>query len=139
MRADLVGINADKRLPRTKKIDMTPVRLEGDEDEEVGDGDDGDDDEDDDEDEDSTPVPRSKRHVARYLLLLPFFAYTYPTLCPRFIRKTTTARSAPVKLKSRRQDVEDEESGSGGSEPDSIIDSSSEEEADNEVDGMLGE
>jgi hypothetical protein len=35
---------------------------------------------------------------------------------------------------------QDDEDGSGASEPaDSIMDSGSEEEADNEVDGMLGE
>ena len=58
---------------RTKKVDMTPIRLEGDDDDE-GDADDGDDDSDDDDDDDdeSTPVPRSKRHVVRCVFLFRF-------------------------------------------------------------------
>jgi hypothetical protein len=52
-----------------------------------------------------------------------------------------------MKPKSRRREVDrgqddddDDDDGSGASEPaDSIMDSGSEEEADNEVDGMLGE
>jgi hypothetical protein len=51
-----------------------------------------------------------------------------------------------MKPKSRQRDVDRgkddgwDEDGSGASEPaDSIMDSGSEEEADNEVDGMLGE
>jgi hypothetical protein len=49
-----------------------------------------------------------------------------------------------MKPKSRRREVDraqdDGDDGSGAAEPaDSIIDSGSEEDADNEVDGMLGE
>ena len=61
-------------------------------------------------------------------------------------RNTTTAKPAPVKTKSRKRDTNKEQddldgsSDSGASGPaDSIMDSSSEEEADDEVDGMLGE
>ena len=70
-----MDINTDKSS-RTKKIDMTPIRLEGDDDDE-GDGDDGDggSDEDEDEDEESTPVPRSKRHVARCVFLFCFILH----------------------------------------------------------------
>ena len=50
-KVDLVDINTDK-LSRTKKIDMTPIRLKGDGD--------GGSDEDEDEDEESTPVPRAE-------------------------------------------------------------------------------
>ena len=50
-KVDLVDINTDKSF-RTKKIDMTPIRLEGDA---VGGSD-----EDEDEDEESTPVPRAE-------------------------------------------------------------------------------
>ncbi len=69
-----------------------------------------------------------------------------PRITYALFRKTTTAKSAPMKIKTRPrkmgrgQDGEDGGSGSGTSEPaDSIMDSSSEEEADDEVDGMLGE
>lgn len=71
---------------------------------------------------------------------------TYSALYSRSVRKTTTAKHAPMKPKSRQRDVDRgkddgwDEDGSGASEPaDSIMDSGSEEEADNEVDGMLGE
>jgi hypothetical protein len=57
---------------------MTPIRLEGDDDDE-GDGDDGDDD--DDEDKESTPVPRSKRGVARCVFLFYFILYLRKFLC----------------------------------------------------------
>jgi hypothetical protein len=67
-------------------------------------------------------------------------------LTPHYIhavRKTTTTKSAPMNPKSRQREIDrgqDDEDGSGASEPaDSIMDSGSEEEADNEVDGMLGE
>lgn len=74
----MVDIHTDKVSSRTKKIDMTPIRLEGDDDDE-GYGDDGDggsdEDEDEDEDEESTPVPRSKRHVARCVFLFCFILY----------------------------------------------------------------
>jgi hypothetical protein len=50
---------------RTKKVDMTPMRLEGDEDED-GEGDN--DEEDHDEDDESTPVPRSKRRATACVL-----------------------------------------------------------------------
>jgi hypothetical protein len=142
----LIDINIDNASSRTKKIDMTPIRLEGDDDDE-GDGDDGDEDED--EDEESTPVPRSKRHVARCVFLYfhsvseEIFMFTYHDA---LIRKTATAKPAPVKTKSRKRDMGRERddgegsSDSGASGPaDSIMDSSSEEEADDEVDGMLGE
>jgi hypothetical protein len=79
---------------------------------------------------------------------IPREAYTYTytfALHPRSVRKPTT-KSAPMKSKSRQremdraQDDDDDDDGSGASEPaDSIIDSGSEEDADNEVDGMLGE
>ncbi|KAH9991933.1 nuclear condensing complex subunit [Russula vinacea] len=113
-----------RSMPRraaTKKIDMTPIKLDGDDD-----GDDGDGDGDEDEDGELTPVPRFKRHHVD--------------------RKPTTAKSGPMKAKSRQrevdreQDDEDHDGGSDASEPaDSIMDSGSEEEADKEVDGMLGE
>ena len=66
----MVGINTDRVSSRTKKIDMTPIRLEGDDDDE-GDSDDGGggSDDDEDEDEESTPVPRSKRQVARCVFI----------------------------------------------------------------------
>ena len=67
MSIDLDYINAYKTPPRTKKIDVTPIRLEGDDDDEEGS-----DDDDEDEDEESTPVPRSKRHVARFVFLASF-------------------------------------------------------------------
>lgn len=52
---------------------MTPIRLEGDDDDETDDDDgDGGSEEDEDEDEESTPVPRSKRHVARCVFLFYF-------------------------------------------------------------------
>lgn len=70
----MVDINTDKVSSRTKKIDMTPIRLEGDDDDE-GDGDDGEGGSDEDEDEESTPVPRSKRHVARCVYLFRFILY----------------------------------------------------------------
>ena len=124
MKVDSVGINAYKILPRTKKFDMTPIRLEGDDDNEDGDGDDSDKDKD--EDEESTPVPRSKRHVARCVFLLrchsiPWEAstFTYPAFHSRSVRKTTTTNSVPMKPKSRQrevdkaQDDEDDEDGSG--------------------------
>jgi len=132
---------------------MTPIRLEGDYDDEA-DGDDGDggSDEDEDEDEESTPVPRSKRHVARCVFLFCFILYLRRFSCLlntnhiRALRKTTTAKPAPAKTKSRKRDMlgeQDDEDGSSDSNTsgpvDSIIDSSSEEEADDEVDGMLGE
>jgi hypothetical protein len=150
VRVYLIDTNIAYKVPlRTKKIDMTPIRLEGDDEDEDGGGEG---DEDEDEDEESTPVPRSKRHVTRYVFLLGFhpipqkaFTYTYFALHPRCVRKTT-AKSAPMKPKSRQrevdkgQDDDDDDDGSGASEPaDSIMDSGSEEEADNEVDGMLGE
>ncbi|KAH8989792.1 nuclear condensing complex subunit [Lactarius hatsudake] len=53
-----------RTMPRraaTKKVDMTPIRLEGDDDE---DGENDVDQNNDDEDDESTPVPRSKRRVA---------------------------------------------------------------------------
>jgi hypothetical protein len=148
----MVDINTDKVSSRTKKIDMTPIRLEGDDDDE-GNGDDGDvgNAEDEDEDEESTPVPRSKRHVARYvsfscfiLHLRKFQAYL-PRITYALFRKITAAKHAPVKIKPRKRkmDKKQDEDGSSDSGPsgpaDSIMDSSSEEEADDEVDGMLGE
>ncbi len=148
-----MDINTDKVSSRTKKIDMTPIRLEGDDDDE-GDGDDGDggSDEDEDEDEESTPVPRSKHHVARCVFLFRFilsqeFFHVYsPQITYALSRKTTTAKPAPVKTKSRKRDMDREQDDDGGSSDsgasgpvDSIMDSSSEEEAEDEVDGMLGE
>ena len=62
----MVDNNTDKVSSRTKKIDIMPIRLEGDDTDE-GDGDDGDGGSDEDGDEESMPVPRSKRHVARYV------------------------------------------------------------------------
>jgi hypothetical protein len=63
---------------------MTPIRLEGDDDDEE-DGDDGDGgsdkDEDEDEDEESTPVPRSKRHVARCVFLFCSILYLKKVSC----------------------------------------------------------
>lgn len=81
----MIDINIDNVSSRTKKIDMTPIRLEGDDDDE-GDGDDGDEDED--EDEESTPVPRSKRHVARCVFLF-FHSVSEEILC-----LLTTTRSS---------------------------------------------
>ena len=125
---------------------MTPIRLWGDDDE--GDGGDSGRDEDEDEDEESTPVPRSKRQVARYFFSVSFcvsLIVYLPRITHALLRKTTTAKPATVKTKSckrymgREQDNEDG-SDSGASGPaDSIMDSSTEEEADDEVDGMLGE
>ena len=58
----------NERCRRTKKVDMTPIRLEGDEDE---DGEIENDEEDHDEDDDeSTPVPRSKRRAAACVSIL---------------------------------------------------------------------
>jgi hypothetical protein len=54
---------------RTKKVDMTPIRLEGNEDED-GEGDN--DEEDHDEDYESTLVPRSKRRATAGVLLVNF-------------------------------------------------------------------
>lgn len=54
---------------RTKRVDMTPIRLEGDED--GDDRDSYDDEEDADEDEESTPVPPSKR-PASMCVFLPY-------------------------------------------------------------------
>ena len=146
MSIDLEYINAYKTPPRTKKIDVTPIRLEGDDDDEEGS-----DDDDEDEDEESTPVPRFKRHVARCVFLASFHTsrklspVLTSALHPRSIRKPTT-KSTSMKPNSRQreadraQDDGDDDDGSGASEPaDSIIDSGSEEDADNEVDGMLGE
>lgn len=131
---------------------MTPIRLEGDDDneEDGGDGDGSSDD--DDEDEESTPVPRSKSHVVRCVSLFYFILYLrkshvyLPQITYTLFSKTSTAKPAPVKTTSRKrgmgreQDGEDGSGDSGASGPaDSIIDSSSEEEADDEVDGMLGE
>jgi hypothetical protein len=74
-KVDLVDINTDEVSLRTKKVDMTPIRLEGDDDDEEdsGDGDSGIDD--DEDEESSTPVPRSKRHVAR--CVFPFYFTLY--------------------------------------------------------------
>jgi hypothetical protein len=79
-----VDVNTDKVSSRTKKIDMTPIRLEGDDDDDdEGGGDDGDggSDEDEDEDEESTPVPRSKRHVAQCVFLFCFILYLNKFSC----------------------------------------------------------
>ena len=66
---------------------MTPIRLEGDdEDEEEDAGDDDNEDDNEDDDEESTPVPRSKRPNATVCVLLRSFFFwelqnkTYPTL-----------------------------------------------------------
>jgi hypothetical protein len=53
---------------------MTPIRLEGDEEDEVDGGDDDEDDED--EDDESTPVPPSKRRTAACVSMLAFFGPT---------------------------------------------------------------
>ena len=59
---------------RTKKVDMTPIRLEGDEEEEEAEAGDNNEDDDEDDDEESTPVPRSKRpNAAACVLLRSFF------------------------------------------------------------------
>lgn len=104
MRVDLVGVNAYKVPLRTKKIDMTPIRLEGDED---GDGDDGDSggDEDEDEDEESTPVPRSKRHVAPCVFLLPYpFQVCLPRITSALCQKNYYCKvcSHETKIPSKR-------------------------------------
>jgi hypothetical protein len=69
-----------------------------------------------------------------------------PRITYALLRKTTTAKPAPVKTKSRKRDMDKEQDDEDGSSDsvasgpaDSIMDSSSEEEADDEVDGMLGE
>lgn len=72
----MVDIHTDRVSSRTKKIDMTPIRLEGDDD-----GDGGSDEEDEDEDEESTPVPRSKRHVARCVFLFCSILYLREASC----------------------------------------------------------
>jgi hypothetical protein len=72
-KVDWVDINIDNVSSRTKKINMTPIRFGGDDDDE-GDGDD-----DEDEDEESTPVPRSKRSVARCVFY--FILYLRKFLC----------------------------------------------------------
>jgi len=110
-----------RSMPRraaTKKVDMTPIRLEGDDEDE--DDDSGVDDVDGDENEDdegSTPVPQSKREA---------------------VVKTATMKSRFRQRVGKRLDNSNDDD--GASEPaDSIIDSDSESEEDNEVDGMLGE
>ena len=70
---------------RTKKVDMTPIRLEGDDEDEEDAGDDNNEDDNEDDDEESTPVPRSKRPTAAACVLLRSFFWelqnkTYPTL-----------------------------------------------------------
>jgi hypothetical protein len=70
---------------------------------------------------------------------------TRPQLMPVPRSKTTTAKPAPVKTKSCKRDIDKEQDEDGRSDSgvpgpaDSVMDSSPEEEADDEVDGMLGE
>ena len=64
---------------------MTPIRLEGDDEDEEDAGDDVNEDDNEDDDEESTPVPRSKRpNAAACVLLRSFFwelqSKTYPNL-----------------------------------------------------------
>ena len=81
-----------------------------------------------------------------FILQLGKLSHCLPRITHTLFRKNTATKSSPVKTKFRpremnkAKDDEDGGSGSGVSEPaDSIMDSSSEEEADDEVDGMLGE
>jgi hypothetical protein len=89
VRIDLDCINAYKPPPRTKKVDVTPIRLEGDEDDE-----DGSDGGDEDEDEESTPVPHSKRHVSRCVFFASsrtsgsFYVYLYFRVTSALRQKT---------------------------------------------------
>jgi hypothetical protein len=55
---------------------MTPIRLEGDEDDNGGDEDDNDGDTDEDEDEGSTPVPRTMPRVTMCVSHLRFVPYS---------------------------------------------------------------
>jgi hypothetical protein len=69
---------------------MTPIRLEGDDNDEEGDSDvdDGDEDEDE-EDDESTPVPRSKRDITMCVSLgfipLPHASYLITYATPRYL------------------------------------------------------
>ena len=79
-----------------------------------------------------------------FILQLGKLSHCLPRITHTLFRKNTATKSSPVKTKSRPREMnrgkDDEDGGSGVSEPaDSIMDSSSEEEADDEVDGMLGE
>ena len=111
-------------LFRTKKVDMTPIKLDGDDDDEEEDA--GDDD--DDDDDESTPVPPSKRRTATVCVLLRLFLGELQINPP--VRNSSKSRS-------RQQEEEDDEE-DGASEPaDSILDSESEGEETTEVDGLL--
>jgi hypothetical protein len=83
---------------RTKKVDMTPIRLEGDDDEEDG----GDDDKEDEEDEDdeSTPVPPSKRRTAACVSMLAFFAPTVQ-LTLRLLLETASSHGILKRKKAK--------------------------------------
>ncbi|KAI9511024.1 nuclear condensing complex subunit [Russula earlei] len=111
-----------RSMPRraaTKKVDMTPIVLEGDDDgEDEGDFDDAQDE----EDKESTPVPRSKRHVAI-----------------KTAAKSASVKSKLVKRKGDREQGYYHDDDDVLEPADSIMDSGSEREEDNEVDGMLGE
>ena len=63
-------------------------------------------DDDEDEDEESTPVPRSKRGVARCVFLFYFILYLrkfLPRITYTLIIKTTTSKPAPVKTNPRKK------------------------------------
>ena len=113
---------------RTKKVDMTPIRLEGDDEDEEDAGDDNNEDDNEDDDEESTPVPRSKRpNAAACVLLRSFFWGATEQNLPNPVRNS-------VKSRHQQQEEEDDEA----SEPaDSILDSESEGEETTEVDGLL--
>ncbi|KAI9449685.1 nuclear condensing complex subunit [Lactarius psammicola] len=110
-----------RTMPRraaTKKVDMTPIRLEGDDDEDERNDDD--ENNEDDEDDESTPVPRSKR------------------------RAVAEPLKNGIKSRSHRQedekDDDDDDDDDEASEPaDSILGSETEGEETNEVDGLLDE
>ena len=114
-------------LFRTKKVDMTPIKLDGDDDDEEEDA--GDDD--DDDDDESTPVPPSKRRTAAGCVLLRLF------LGELQINKLIPPVRNSSKSRSHQQEEEDDGE-DGASEPaDSILDSESEGEETTEVDGLL--
>ncbi|KAH9029983.1 nuclear condensing complex subunit [Lactarius pseudohatsudake] len=110
-----------RTMPRraaTKKVDMTPIRLEGDDDE---DRENDVDQNNDDEDEESTPVPRSKRRAAA-----------------EPVRNGMKSRSG--RQEEEQNDDDDDDDDDEASEPaDSILGSETEGEETNEVDGLLDE